>query len=277
MRFLFASVLVIILSFQVTAQFLNIEQRTVKAGVESLQWLQFLHAVSKQCDYYEYAELAPREELSILVKAKLKITLEKLEVWIEENEALNGALYEQLNKVNCEQIEITDFLSNIYDAYDIAKFNLELYEPITQPLLTQGELAKENEQALQDYIASRQSEAETIMLAEIIPFNDVPEDIKHSFQFIKPDYIYRITRGWRAPHRYQYLTIPITFDPLNTDEEYKHIVDTKGKSSVLIFVKNPPASISTHIIGTVNLDIYPVDLSSFQSPDWEWVGRTLVE
>ena len=157
-------------SIGVHAKFLNSEQRTVKAGFESLQWLQFLHAVSKKCDDFEYAELASRQELDLIVQEKLKVNIEKLEVWVEENHALDAVLYEQLNKVNCNVVDVKEVLSNIYDAYDLAKFNLELYEPISQPLMTQGELAKENERALLEYVSSRSNEAETIMIAEIIAF-----------------------------------------------------------------------------------------------------------
>ena len=110
-------------------------------------------------------------------------------------------------------------------------------------------------------------------------FKDLPDDIQQSYAVsgYKPKFMYRIVKGWRKPHRYEFLTIPVTFDPLNSQDDYKRIVAEKGKSTVLLFVKNPEATFGTQIIGSVNLDHYKVDLTFLKHHDWEWAHRTLID
>lgn len=262
------------------AEYSKIEQNTINAGFTSLQWIQFLHAISKKCGDYEYAELAPRTELESLVTTKLKISMEKLEILAEENETFIRTLFNEINNVECNKIDVNEYLSDIYDKYDVAKFNLELYEPISFPLLTEREIAQLNDQSLTEYLSKKSIEAESIIFAELIPLEDAPKKYQNIYKnsVFKPEYIYQIIKGWKKSLPFQYMTPPITFYTLSSDDKYKEIIKKNGKTTVLIFIKNPEYSFTkSTFIGSVNLDLYNVDISFLKSTDWEWVGKTLID
>lgn len=266
--------------FNSHGEYSRIEQNTIKSGFTSLQWIQFLHAISKKCNDYEYAELSPRAELEELVASRLLISLEKLEILAEEDEGFITGLFKAINNVECNKINVNQYLSDIYDKYDVAKFDLELYDPISYPLMTEREIAQLDKSSLAEYISKKSKEAETIVLAELIPLEDAPKGYQDHYKSVayKPEYIYQIIKGWKKSLPFQYMTPPISFNTLASDDRYKDVIKKNGKTTVLIFIKNPEYSFTkSTFIGSVNLDLYNVDITFLKSIDWEWVGKTLID
>ena len=266
--------------FQTSAKLLNSEQRTVKAGLESMQWLQYLHSVSKICNDSEYLSLAPLQEFEAMVQERLKISLENFQVFAEENDQYVEVLDIQLSRLNCEEDDVKDLLAFIYSEYDIAKFKFELNDPIEKPLLTKIEVANKNEQALKDYIKEKASIAETIFIAELIRGKDAPSHYQKSVKKsdFKPKEIYQITQGWKKPIKRQFVTPPMQVTLDEDSVKQQKLLEDKGKTTVLVFIKNPKYSFSTYtIIGTVNLDLYPADISFLGAPEWQWMGKRLIE
>lgn len=271
--------LALLSSTSVYAEYSKREVSTIEAGFESLQWLQFLHAVSKKCNDYEYAELAPRSELDALVNSKLKISLEKLEVLSDENETNIITLYNAVNNVQCERINANVYLSDIYDKYDVAKFSFELYEPISTPIMTEREIAHSNEDALKAYLISKTAEAETIMIAELVLFESIPDEYKARYKDViqKPKYIYKVVKGWKKSFPYRYVKPPISFATSN-DKSHEEIIKKQGKTTVLIFIKSQESSfIKNRMIGSINLDVFDVDIRFLKESEWEWIGKKLID
>lgn len=262
--------------FSAYAEYSPKDQRTIRAGFDSLQWLQYLHTISKKCSDLEYAELAPRADLEELITTRLKVSLEKLEILAEENETFMETLFNEINKVDCSRIDVNQYLSDIYDKYDVAIFNLSLYEPIAYPLMTEREVAHLNEASLDKYITSKTSEAETILLAELIPIEKAPKAYLAQLKEVSYErkYIYKIIKGWRKSISFQYVTPPPTAY-YSTNEKVKNLISETGKTNVLLFIKTPVYSFSTsEIIGSINLDFVDVDISFLKEHEWEWVNNT---
>ncbi len=131
--------LVLMLHFKISysASFTKIERDTIHSAFEALKTLQVLYVISKRCNNYEYIELAPKNELDAIVRRKLHISLAKLELMAKGKKNYMLSFDNQLEGVECSNIDIDNFLSVLYDDYDIAQFSLDLYEPITNELAIQ--------------------------------------------------------------------------------------------------------------------------------------------
>jgi hypothetical protein len=124
--------LVLILQCKISygASFTTTERDTIHSAFEALKTLQVLSIISKRCNNYQYIELTSKNELDSIVRKKLHISLTKLELLSKKKRNYMLSLDNQLEGVECKNIDIENFLSVLYDDYDLAKFSLNLYEPI---------------------------------------------------------------------------------------------------------------------------------------------------
>ena len=267
-----------IIQTSANAQYSNIEQKTLKAAFKTLQWFQLLYAVSNKCNNFEYAALAPRTELASLVKSKLKVELEKIEVLAEENEHFISALYTQINQVDCKQIDIDGYLSHVYDQYDVEKFSFELFEPLSSPLITAREAASKNKELAEKYAKENSNEAETILVAHLIPREKASKQYLYLTRndFDKPDYIYQIIKGWGKPLKNQFMKPPLFATLAMTEKENKKLMNENGQIKELIFINSKGAWL-TVVIGSINLDLFPVDMSFLGTVEWKWNNNELLE
>jgi len=114
-----------------SASFTSIERDTIHSAFEALKTLQVLYVISKRCNNYEYIELAPKNELDSIVRRKLHINLAKLELMAKGKKNYLLSFENELEGIECSNIDVENFLSVLYDDYDLAKFSLGLYEPIS--------------------------------------------------------------------------------------------------------------------------------------------------
>lgn len=117
-----------------SANFNKIERDTINSAFETLQTLQVLYFISDMCDKREYRDLAPRNELNAMVQSKLHIGLEKFERIANDSESYIMSMEYQKEGITCDAINVDEYLSILYDDYDVLLFSLDLYEPISSPL-----------------------------------------------------------------------------------------------------------------------------------------------
>lgn len=115
----------------------KIERDTITSAFDVLQIRQVLHAISQMCGNEEYIAFAPRDELDVMIKKKLHINLVTLEQMTKKREAYQLALNYELRGIECKNINVEEYLSALYDDYDLALFSLGLYEPISTQLASQ--------------------------------------------------------------------------------------------------------------------------------------------
>ena len=115
----------------------KIERDTISSAFDALQTRQVLDAISNKCGNNEYIALAPRSELDAMIKNKLHINLEVLEQMANKREVYQLALSYELRDIECKNIDVAEYLSALYDDYDLALFSLGLYEPISTQLASQ--------------------------------------------------------------------------------------------------------------------------------------------
>jgi len=130
-------VLMLHIKISYSTPFTTIERDTIHSAFEALKTLQVLYVISKRCNNYEYIELAPKNELDSIVRKKLHISLATLEQMAKGKKNYMLSFDNQLEGVECSNIDIENFLSVLYDDYDLAKFSLGLYEPIPNGLVIQ--------------------------------------------------------------------------------------------------------------------------------------------
>ena len=232
------------------------------------------------CGNYEYSDLAPRDEFNLLVEEKLKLNLEKLELMAEEKVSYVSSIRYQLDGVSCEQADVDEHLSDLYDDYDIEKFNLEMFEPISTPLITQREAAYKNQLALKKYLEVHAKEAESIVIAYLIPLQDASSEYieKNVTSSIYSKYIYEISEGWKKPLNNQYFLPPFSTSMSLEAGSYKGLIESKKKIKEILFIKQERSNILINVvIGSINLDLYPADLSFLNEPEWHWVNYQLVK
>lgn len=270
---IFASIL-ILLSLHTNASSLYnpvTEQNTVNAAFKALQWFQLLYAVSKKCNHFEYTVLAPREELETLITEKLKVNIEKIEVLAEENTDYMTSLYREINSIQCDKIDLDGYLSFVYDKYDVERFSFELFEPLATPMITAREAAYKNQKLLAEYAQKHATNAKTILIANLIPREQASERYLHLTRndIDKPKYIYQIVKGWGQPLTQEFMKPPLSTILAMHEDENKEIMSKKGKIQELIFV-NSKDTLLTIVTGSINLDLYPIDLSFLKNIDWKW-------
>ena len=276
--YLFAVLLFSQVSF--ASGYTKFERKTIDTAFTALEKLQLLHIVSKLCDNYEYSDLAPREEFDSLVNKKLKLNLEKFELMAEEKEFYVASMRYHLEGFSCDKIDVEEYLSDLYDDYDIEKFNLELFDPITIPLVTKREAAHQSKLALNKYIETHAKEAESIAIAYLIPIEQAsPKYVQNArTSSIKSEYIYEISKGWKKPLINQYFTPPFSTSMSLKAGSYGEQMATRKKVKELFFIKQDKKNAFVNIIiGSINLDLYSADLSFLSEPDWEWVNYKLIK
>jgi hypothetical protein len=119
------------------ASYTKTERDTINSAFEALKALQVLYVISKRCNNSEYIGLAPKNELDSVVKNKLHIDLSTLESMAKGKKNYMLSFDYQLEGVECKKIDVEVYLSALYDEYDLAKFSLDLYEPISYGLTMQ--------------------------------------------------------------------------------------------------------------------------------------------
>jgi len=252
------------------------EKNTINAAFKALQWFQLLYAVSKKCNNFEYIELAPREELEKLIAEKLQVNLEKIEVLAEENTDYMTSLYQEINSIQCNKVDLDGYLSFVYDKYDVEKFSFELFEPLATPMITAREAAHENKKLLAEYAKKHATDAETILIANLIPREQASERYLYLTRndVDKPKYIYQIVKGWGQPLTQEFMKPPLSTVLAMHEEEHQAIMRENGKIQELIFV-NSKNTMLTIVTGSINLDLYPIDLSFLSNIDWKWQDNEL--
>lgn len=117
-----------------STNYTSIERNTIDSAYEALQTLQVLYFISDMCDKPKYIDIAPKTELDTLVQNKLHVSLAKLEAMAMKDETYMAAMEYQKDGITCNSINVDDYLSELYNDYDLLLFSVGLYEPISKPL-----------------------------------------------------------------------------------------------------------------------------------------------
>ncbi|TLU64695.1 hypothetical protein FE810_11475 [Thalassotalea litorea] len=122
-------------SMATSAPYDAIERNAISSAFDALQAFQVLTYVAKQCRQEGEVEYAPKTDLDSLIHNKLHINLDELERLALTREAYLQSYQYQISDIECSLIRVAEY----YDDYDMAKFNFELYQPISRPLAVSDE------------------------------------------------------------------------------------------------------------------------------------------
>ena len=269
---------IFLVCFNAQSQSLSLEQRAIRTGAEALRWLNILHQSATKCGKAEFLEQASRAELAGMIQARFDVSLAEFETIAAQNPSFQSIIDLEVGRIDCtEQLDVV--LNDFFEEYDLAKFNLEIYDPLESPITNNRPPVPDSEIDAIDIVALSK-QAESIVVADLIHRDDAPPHFADIVQAggYSQQYIVQVRAGWKLSVKLQFLVLSPTLLNQVSSKDLEHEMDEHGKIELLIFMNDPSYAFSADdVVALINLNDQPQKFDHWGKFDWEWVGKRLLE
>lgn len=270
--------LIFLSNFSAQAQSLSLEQRAIRTGTEALRWFNVLHQSAEKCGVTEYTNKAPLSVLEALISERFNVSLPEFEKIAEANPSYRSIIELEVGRLDCND-ELVAVLNDFYEEYDLARFNLEIYDPLEKPLSISDEPKPTVSRLARPNLVTLAEQAESIFIAELIHRDAAPAHFDGILQSggYSQDYIVQVLAGWKQPAKLQFLFLSPTQLQQISSAGFEAEIEAKGKINLLMFIRNPSYSFTTDdVIELINVDEKAINVGSLGAYDWEWIGKRLI-